>query len=359
VLVVDEDEEALSILRGAVGPQGGRLHITPSPAVALDLLREASFDLVIANSSLPGISGLLLLREIRRTYPSLPFLLMSSHPTVEEAVEAMRLGAVDYVGKPLCPQRLSLLLNRLSAGKRGRAVTDLLIAASPAMQQIFQIITRVAATDATVFITGESGTGKEVVAQALHQLSKRREKSYVRVNCAAVPDTLLESEFFGHEKGAFTGAHARKMGRFESANGGTLLLDEVTEIPTTLQPKLLRALQEREFERVGGTQPLQVDVRVVATSNRNLEQALRTGLLREDLYYRLNVIPLHLPPLRDRREDILPLARHFLAGEKQLADEAAAALLAHDWPGNVRELANVIQRSSILADQEVIRELRF
>lgn len=362
VLVVDEDENTHALVREAVVSRKGTLHRAASPAAALDLLHDTTFDLIIAAATLPGLSGLDLLQKVRQSFPSIPVVLTTAYPAVEEAVEAMRIGALDYLTKPLCSQKLGTLLDQIAAEHKAAhsgSTCPPIIAVSSEMQRVLEQINRAALTNATVCLTGESGTGKEVVARALHAYSERRDRPYVCVNCAAVPDTLIESEFFGHEKGAFTGAHARKSGRFESAEGGTLLLDEVSEIPLILQPKLLRVIQEREFERVGGMRKVKVDVRLVATSNRDLEEAVRRGAFREDLYYRLNVIRIHLPPLRDRPDDILPLAHHFLGPNRHLSPEAAAALLAHPWPGNVRELANVLERSALLIDGSTIHTVQF
>lgn len=361
VLVIDEDQALQAVVQAAATSHQGAVHVTSSPAQALNWLHDASFDLVIADVSLPGIGGLAILERVRELYPATSVILTTHYPIIEDAVGAMRLGALDYLIKPICPSHLSTILCRLVSQKRSLVGKEPLpiVVASPAMQEVMKTVKRVAHSDATVFISGESGTGKEVIAHLLHTLSKRAYKPYVRVNCAAIPETLLESEFFGHERGAFTGAHVRKAGRFETADGGTILLDEVTEIPPSIQPKLLRALQEREFERVGGTQTLRVDVRVIATSNRDLQAAVREGIIREDFYYRLNVLPIHLPPLRERPEDILPLAYHFLPSGKQLTGEASQSLLAYDWPGNIRELSNVIARSSVLTDGDIIERLHF
>lgn len=337
---------------------------------AVAALKENTYDLVFTDMKLPDMTGLDVLRKVKELSPSTITVVITAFGSIENAVEAMRLGAFNYLIKPFTPdtieaviakgeEHLSLLeenqylRQQVQANSPG---TEELIAVSPSMKAILADALRVAKSHASVFITGESGTGKEVIAQVIHHNSLRATKPFIKVNCAAIPDTLVESEFFGHEKGAFTGANARRCGRFELANGGTLLLDEVTEVPLILQAKLLRAIQEQEFERVGGTKPIQVDVRLISTSNREIKTAISSKVLREDLFYRLNVIPLHLPPLRDRKEDILPLAEFFVARlsqenhkpPKTFTQGAKDKLVRYSWPGNVRELANIIERAVVL-----------
>jgi two-component system response regulator AtoC len=303
-------------------------------------------------------------------------VIVTGFGSIESAVEAMRLGAFNYLIKPFASDTIDAIIEKVrehlelineneylreqvtNGVSKGKQV----VATSPLMKKILTDVDKVAKSNASVFITGESGTGKEVIGQAIHSQSLRSDKPFIKVNCAAIPETLIESEFFGHEKGAFTGAHAKKLGRFELANGGTLMLDEVTEVPLAVQAKLLRAIQEQVFERVGGTKPVKVDVRLISTSNRDMKTVVENKILREDLFYRLNVVPIHLPSLKERKEDIIPLADFFLNKACQenrkekmtLSDHAKAKLLGYNWPGNVRELANVIERAVVMnAESEV------
>ncbi len=330
---------------------------------AIKILEKESVDLVITDMKMPHKDGLDVLKAAK---DSALVILITAHGTIESAVDAMKMGAFHYLIKPFSPEALESLIARADEHlrllkentflKQDSKKHPHLIAESPSMKKILKDLKKIAESNASVFITGESGTGKEVVAGAIHELSCRSAYPFIKVNCAAIPETLLESEFFGHEKGAFTGAHMKKTGRFELADKGTLLLDEVTEIPLVLQPKLLRAIQEQEFERVGGTRPIKVSLRFLATSNRDMHEAIETKVFREDLYYRLNVVPIKLPPLRERREDILSLARYFLEKfcnenhkkPKQFTEKAIQKLLDYPWPGNVRELANIIERTVVL-----------
>jgi DNA-binding NtrC family response regulator len=323
---------------------------------------------------MPDLSGIALLEEILRAQPGACVVLMTAHGTIDSAVEAMRKGAFDYLTKPLDREVLLLAVSRaiertrlvsenrrLREELRGRFRVENLVGAHGSMQEVFRVVHKVARSSSTVLIYGESGTGKELVARAIHVTSDRRDRPFLPVNVGALPETILEAELFGYEKGAFTGADARKIGLFEQASGSTLFLDEVGELKRDLQVKLLRVLQEREIIRVGGTEPVPVDVRVVAATNRDLEREVREGRFREDLFYRLNVIPIALPPLRERRTDIPLLVEHFLAkhGEpgraRRIAPEALEALVAYAWPGNVRELESVVERTLLLAEGEVIR----
>ncbi len=333
---------------------------------ALQALRNDSFSAVVTDYQMQPMDGFALLTAIREMRPHLPVLLITAHGTIEHAVRCMLEGASDYLVKPFAARTLVEKLARLTPSATGSA-HDLVIA-DPASVELVTLATRVAATDTTVLINGESGTGKEVLARLLHRLSPRAGGPFVALNCAAIPENMLEALLFGHEKGAFTGAHESRPGKFEQAQGGTLLLDEISEMDTGLQAKLLRVLQEREVERIGGRQPVRLDVRVLATTNRNLAERIASGSFREDLYYRLSVFPLTAPPLRERPADILPLARHFLqkaAGGARpvpaLADDARELLIAHAWPGNVRELQNLLQRALILCSGNMIRarDLRF
>ena len=339
------------------------------------VLDEFSPNVCIVDLMLPDGDGLELIREMRGQDPSREFIVLTGHGSIDTAVEAMKAGASDYLLKPLKPAQISVVLERLSEKMDlEREVDDLrsqlartgrfgsMVGKSESMQEIFGIISRVAKSDAPVMIIGESGTGKEVAAATIHELSRRRAKPFVAINCGAISPSLIESELFGHERGSFTGADKRRQGYFELANGGTLFFDEVTEMSAELQIKLLRVLETRTFRRVGGNEELKVNTRILSSTNRDLQDAIKSGKLREDFYYRLNVFPLILPPLRQRKEDIAPLAQHFLerieekekAGFREIEPEAINALLEHSWPGNVRELRNVVHRAYVLSNPPVI-----
>lgn len=370
ILIVDDELLMRTFLTETLRRKNLDVTAVENGKKAVAALKENTYDLVFTDMKLPDMTGLDVLRKVKELSPNTITVVITAFGSIENAVEAMRLGAFNYLIKPFTPdtieaviakgeEHLSLLeenqylRQQVQANSPG---TKELIAVSPSMKAILADAIRVAKSNASVFITGESGTGKEVIAQVIHHNSLRATKPFIKVNCAAIPDTLVESEFFGHEKGAFTGANARRCGRFELANGGTLLLDEVTEVPLILQAKLLRAIQEQEFERVGGTKPIKVDARLISTSNREIKTAISSKVLREDLFYRLNVIPLHLPPLRDRKEDILPLAEFFVARIskenhkplKAFTQGAKDKLVRYSWPGNVRELANIIERAVVL-----------
>jgi DNA-binding NtrC family response regulator len=378
-ILVVEDERAIQLaLSGLLGRAGYEVLLAGSGDEALARLAEQSFDLVLTDLALGhGASGLDVLREVKRVRPETVVVMITAHGSEKIAVEAMKAGAEDYVPKPFDNEEIRLVVQRaLERTRMAREHRELLervqrqyafeslIGSGPAMQRVFETIRKVAETDLTVLVRGESGTGKELVAQALHNRSQRRNRPFVAVNCAAISRELVESELFGHEKGAFTGADARRQGRFEVADGGTIFLDEIGDMPLETQAKVLRVLQERSFERVGGTKPLQVDVRVVAATHRNLEEEVRQGRFREDLYYRLRVVEVELPPLRDRTSDVPALALRFLeqvnerlGREKQRFSEAALAKLARQrWPGNVRELRNAIEQASVLASGTLIDE---
>jgi two-component system response regulator FlrC len=357
ILVVEDDEalrDALLITLEAAGHQASGADGGPA---ALTLLERQSFHMVISDLRMSPMDGLQLLGEIRARKPGLPVLLMTAFGDVDKAVAAMRGGACDFMLKPFEPKALLDQIARYAIPPAAEGV----IAADPKTREILLLAARVARTDATVLLTGESGTGKEVFARYIHDQSLRGKGPFVAINCAAIPDNLLEATLFGHEKGAFTGAQSAQPGKFEQADKGTLLLDEISEMPLALQAKLLRVLQEREVERVGGKKPVQVDIRVLATSNRDMAAEVAAGRFREDLFYRLNVFPLAIPALKDRSGDLLPLAEHFLSmhgarlGRRAVLTAAAKAkIAAHAWPGNVRELENIMQRALILAPGEVI-----
>jgi len=374
VLVADDDSLSREFLSEACRSFGLQVEAVASGEQAIERLRRNGIDLVLTDMRMPGISGVELVRTMGKDFPEVPVVLVTAHGTVETAVQAMQLGAADFMVKPCSPQALELVIKRLDRTQRlereneylrteaGLGTPATVIAHSRSMQDLLRTAERVAGSKGTVLITGESGTGKERVAQYLHEKSPRRNGPFIRVNCAALSEQLLESELFGHERGAFTGAHRRKEGRFELADGGTLMLDEIGEISPAVQAKLLRVLEEEEFERVGGTVTLKVDVRVIATTNRELPEEVAKGRFREDLYYRLHVLPLHIDPLRERSEDVIPLARNFVevyskAGgipAPTFSAEAEKRLLEWHWPGNVRELENAIHRAVVLVEGATI-----
>ena len=374
ILIVDDDDALRRMLVDYLGTQGYTALGVRSVQQGEEALKADAFDLVIADLRLEDGSGLDLLKQLRQIAPKTYGVLMTGYATMETAVEAIRIGLFDYMIKPIVPAQLDLVLQRLESLRQLQSENSYLRqqvqadgegsgvvwGKSGLMLDILEMVKKVAQTHATVLIQGESGTGKEVVAHAIVQHSLRAQMPFIKVNCAAVPETLLESEFFGHEKGAFTGAVQRREGRFETANGGTLLLDEIAEIPLSLQVKLLRVLQEREFERVGGNKTIRVDVRLIASTNRDLQEEVRQGRFREDLFYRLNVVPINLPPLRLRGDDLGELVEfyvnHFarkhgktIQGVTPLAMER---LRGYRWPGNVRELQNTLERAVIMASQD-------
>ena len=375
ILVVDDEASQRELIGGFLRKQGHEVFLAGSGPEGLARVRETRVDLVLSDFKMPGMSGVDLLRGVREVNPEIPFILLTAYGTVETAVQAMKEGAADYLTKPLDLEELTLRIGRVAEQVRLRsAVRELqahlverhrlegIIGEGGRMQEVLALVRRVAPSDATVLIRGESGTGKELIARALHFNSRRAAEPLITLNCAALPEHLLESELFGHEKGAFTGATAQRRGRFELADRGSIFLDEIGDLSPALQVKLLRVLQERQFERLGGTRTLSVDVRILAATHRDLEQALRDGSFREDLYYRLNVVPIQIPPLRERREDIPALLDHFLrkfAAKNRrevrgLTAGARDALLRYDYPGNVRELENVVERAVLLARGPVI-----
>ena len=360
ILVVEDDPNLREAVCDTLELAGQSVISAPGGVEALKLLEMQPVGLVVSDVRMMPMDGIALLKEVRNRFPHLPVVLMTAFADVDRAVEAMRSGACDFLLKPFEPKAL---LEHVARYRLPEALDDeRVIANDPMSRNLFAMATRVAQTDTTVLLTGESGVGKEVVARYIHNHSVRRNGPFVAINCAAIPDSLLEATLFGYEKGAFTGAQQAQAGKFEQAQNGTLLLDEVTEMPLGLQAKLLRVLQEREVERVGGKKPVALDIRIVATSNRDMAEAVNKGVLREDVYYRLNVFPLLIPALRQRPADIVPLARHFLVEHGgrsgrpglRLSSAAEAVLLAHAWPGNVRELENVMQRAVILAAGDVV-----
>jgi DNA-binding NtrC family response regulator len=370
ILVVDDERALLIALRGLLSKEGYQVETADSGEEALRRIETGSFHLVVTDLSMDGVSGMQVLERARAVDPDLAVIMITAHGSEKAAVQAMKLGASDYIPKPFDNDELRVVVRRVMEGVLLRRDHRRLLAqvsetfgferivgTSPAMRRLFETIDRIADTDVTVLIRGESGTGKELVANALHYRSPRRAKPFVKTNCAALSRELVESELFGHERGAFTGALARREGKFEAADGGTLLLDECGDMPLETQAKLLRALQEKEFERVGGNQPIRVDVRVLAVTNQDLEAAVRAGRFREDLYYRLKVIELVIPPLSERREDIPLLIDHVLKDAaarfrrdvKPLTAEALRACVAHEWKGNVRELRSAVEQALLLA----------
>jgi DNA-binding NtrC family response regulator len=370
ILIVDDERSIRVGLKGLLAKEGYEVSIAESGEEAIRFLNNQSFDLVLTDLRMPGTDGVSLLKRIKEKYPDTLVMMMTAYGSEKIAVEAMKAGAHDYIVKPFDNEEVKILVHQvLEQVALRREVQQLherlnaafrfenILGTSPAMQRVFDIVKKVAATDLTVLITGESGTGKELIANALHQNSPRKGNPFIKVNCAAMARELVESELLGHEKGAFTGAVTAREGKFEAADGGTIFLDEIGDMSLETQAKVLRILQEREFERVGGNRTLKVDVRVLAATNRNLLKMVEEGKFREDLFYRLNVVHIPLPPLRERREDILLLATHFLEhaatryeqGPKALSSSAYNVLLSYAWPGNVRELKNAVEEATVLS----------
>jgi DNA-binding NtrC family response regulator len=367
ILVVDDEPSIRRILQVTFEKLGHMADVAEDADQAMNWVRGEDYDCVVTDVTMPGRSGYELLRDIKALKPNVPVVIITAYGTIPQAVQAIRDGAFEYVTKPFDLEVLKkVVLNALATGKEETPATKAgkragpkaeFIANSPAMRDVYEMALQVADSRATVLITGESGVGKEVMAKLIHRSSPRSEKPFVAVSCAALPETLLESELFGYEKGAFTGANGAKSGRFENADTGTLFLDEIGEIPLPIQVKLLRVLQEREFERLGGSKPTKVDVRLVTATNRDLKDAVDAGVFRLDLLYRLQVVELHIPPLRERLEDIEPLASLFLAkyaadngrAKLEIAPETLKVLQTYSWPGNVRELENTMERAVVLS----------
>lgn len=373
ILIADDDAHIIEVLEALLTDEGYAVDSVNSGTAVLERLRtDADYGLLLLDLQMPGATGLELLEKVRASENDIPVIILTAHGTSSVAIQAMQMGAYDYLQKPFDIDEVSVVVKRLfeyrTLASRVRsleqraALRERMIGSSPVMNEIYKTIGRIAGSDAAVLVTGETGTGKELAANLIHQYSERRSGPMVKVNCAALPETLIESELFGHEKGAFTGALAQRKGRFELAHKGTIFLDEVGEITLPVQKKLLRVLQEGEIERVGGTGVVRVDVRVVTATNRNLLDEVKKGNFREDLYYRLNVINLHMPPLRDRRSDIPLLVEHFLdkyrykpgAPPTKISEEALEQLQEYDWPGNVRQLENEIERAVVLSQGNVI-----
>lgn len=375
ILIVDDEDTQRSILKGYLEKKGYRIYTASSGNEGIEVARKNLIDIILSDFKMPDKTGLEVLEEVKKINPEISFVIITAYGTVENAVKAMRLGAFDYISKPVDLDELELLIERIIENKNLKSEIQILknqlqekfkidsfISQSPKMEEVLSIASRAADSKATVLIIGESGTGKEVLAKSIHYASSRKNNSFIAVNIPALPETLLESELFGHEKGAFTGAEKSKKGRFELADGGTIFLDEIGDIPLNLQVKLLRVLQEHKIERLGSTESLDIDVRIIAATHQNLEQKIKDGSFREDLYYRLNIVSLHIPPLRERREDIMPLIEHFVkkyCEENQkkdltLSKEAIDLLIKYNFPGNVRELENIIERAVVLSRGNVI-----
>ncbi|MCX6833249.1 MAG: sigma-54 dependent transcriptional regulator [candidate division Zixibacteria bacterium] len=376
ILVIDDKDSMREMLTASLTSEGYDVEVAGSGDVGIARSKEKHFDVILTDLKMPDISGMEVLTQVKEHDPDTAVIVMTAYGTIETAVEAMKRGAFDFLQKPFDIDHLQMLVERALENQRLVAENLLLreelaqslgfaqiIGASEKMVEVSRLVQKVAPSDTAVLLTGESGTGKELFARAIHSLSGRKNKPYITINCAAIPGELLENELFGSERGAFTSSHARKMGKFEIADGGTVFLDEIGDLEFSLQAKLLRVLQDHSFERLGGNKPIEVDVRVIAATNQNLQEAIGKQKFREDLFYRLSVFPIHIPPLRERQDDIVPLANHFVEkysrrmkkGEKSLSREAIVILERYHWPGNVRELENTIERSIILAEGKKIK----
>ena len=376
ILVIDDKDSMREMLTASLTSEGYDVEVAGSGDVGIAKSKEKHFDVILTDLKMPDISGMEVLTQVKEHDPETAVIVMTAYGTIETAVEAMKRGAFDFLQKPFDIDHLQMLVERALENQRLVAENLLLreelaqslgfaqiIGASEKMVDVSRLVQKVSPSDTAVLLTGESGTGKELFARAIHSLSGRKNKPYITINCAAIPGELLENELFGSERGAFTSSHARKMGKFEIADGGTVFLDEIGDLEFSLQAKLLRVLQEHSFERLGGNKPIEVDVRVIAATNQNLQEAIGKQKFREDLFYRLSVFPIHIPPLRERQDDIVPLANHFVEkysrrmkkGEKSLSREAIVILERYHWPGNVRELENTIERSIILTEGKKIK----
>jgi DNA-binding NtrC family response regulator len=371
ILVVDDEKKMGILIEGTLKDAGYSVKTVTSGDRALELLKKVVYDIVITDLKMEPVDGMQVLKKAKEANESTEVIMMTAYATAQSAVEAMKSGATDYIIKPFALEELKLLVDKIVEKQKlvalnlqlqedlGKATLDEFVGKSEKIKNVFELVDKVAKTDANVLLLGESGTGKELVARAIHQNSKRKTKPLITVNCAALTETLLESELFGHEKGAFTGAYAKKLGRFELADQGTIFLDEIGEISPTIQAKLLRVLEEKKFNRVGGVETIQVNTRVIAATNKNLEESTKQGKFREDLYFRLNVFPIWIPPLRERGEDILLLLDYFLKkynyqGHK-LSKDIMDQFKSYDWPGNVREVKNILERAIILSDGKDIQ----
>ncbi len=375
ILIVDDEDAQRSILKGYLEKKGYKIYSASSGTEGIKTVQNNLIDIVLSDFKMPDKTGLEVLEDVKKINPETSFVILTAYGTIEDAVKAMRLGAFDYISKPVDLDELDLMIERIIEHNNLKSEIQILknqlkekfkidsfISHSAKMEEVLSVAARAADSKATILITGESGTGKEVLAKSIHYVSPRKEKPFIAVNIPALPETLLESELFGHEKGAFTGADKAKKGRFELADGGTIFLDEIGDIPINLQVKLLRVLQEHQIERVGSSENINIDVRIMAATHQNLEEKIKDGSFREDLYYRLNIVSLHIPPLRERREDILPLIDYFIEkyakennrNKLTLSKEAVDSLIKYNFPGNVRELENIIERAVVLCRSEAI-----
>jgi DNA-binding NtrC family response regulator len=375
ILVIDDEAAQRDVLTGYLKKKRFKIFSASSGKEGIEIAKNNPVDIILSDFKMPDLNGIEVLEQVKKINPEISFVIVTAYGTVENAVRAMRLGAFDYISKPVDLDELDLMIERIIEHKNLKSENQLLktqlqekhkissiVSQSQKMEEVINVAARVAESKATVLITGENGTGKEVLAKAIHYMSSRKEKPFVAVNVPALTETLLESELFGHEKGAFTGADKMKKGRFEIADGGTIFLDEVGDIPQSIQVKLLRVLQEHQFERVGGTEKIEVDVRIIAATNKDLEQKIKNGTFREDLYYRLNVVSIKIPPLRERKADILPMIETFIdkyckennKAQLEISKEAIDVLMKYDYPGNVRELENIIERAVVLTRGKVI-----
>lgn len=375
ILIIDDEDAQRSILKGYLEKKGYKIYSASSGTEGIKTVQNNLIDIVLSDLKMPDKTGLEVLEEVKKINPEISFVILTAYGTIEDAVKAMRLGAFDYISKPVDLDELDLMIERIIEHNNLKSEIQILknqlkekfkidsfISHSAKMEEVLSVAARAADSKATILITGESGTGKEVLAKSIHYVSPRKEKPFIAVNIPALPETLLESELFGHEKGAFTGADKAKKGRFELADGGTIFLDEIGDIPINLQVKLLRVLQEHQIEKVGSSKNINIDVRIIAATHQNLEGKIKDGSFREDLYYRLNIVSLHIPPLRERREDILPLIDYFIEkyakennrNKLTLSKEAVDSLIKYNFPGNVRELENIIERAVVLCRSETI-----
>jgi len=375
ILIVDDEDAQRSILKGYLEKKGYKIYSASSGTEGIKFVQNNLIDIVLSDFKMPDKTGLEVLEEVKKINPEISFVILTAYGTIEDAVKAMRLGAFDYISKPVDLDELDLMIERIIEHNNLKSEIQILknqlkekfkidsfISHSARMEEVLSVAARAADSKATILITGESGTGKEVLAKSIHYVSPRKEKPFIAVNIPALPETLLESELFGHEKGAFTGADKAKKGRFELADGGTIFLDEIGDIPINLQVKLLRVLQEHQIERVGASENIDIDVRIIAATHQNLEEKIKDGSFREDLYYRLNIVSLHIPPLRERREDILPLIEYFTEKYSKennrkkltLSKEAVDSLIKYNFQGNVRELENIIERAVIFCKGDMI-----
>lgn len=375
ILVIDDEAAQRDVLTGYLKKKGYKIFSASSGKEGIEVARTNPVDIILSDFKMPDLSGLEVLEHVKKINPEISFVIVTAYGTVENAVKAMRLGAFDYISKPVDLDELDLMLERIIEHKNLKSENRLLktqlqekykissmVSQSQKMEEVINVAARVADSKANVLVTGENGTGKEVLAKGIHYLSPRRDAPFVAVNVPALTETLLESELFGHERGAFTGADKMKKGRFEIAHSGTIFLDELGDIPQSIQVKLLRVLQEHQFERVGGNEKIEVDVRIIAATNKDLEQKIKDGSFREDLYYRLNVVSIKIPPLRERKEDILPMVESFTEKyckennkeKMEISKEAADVLMKYNYPGNVRELENIIERAVVLTRTNVI-----